>query len=178
MKRIIALALILMMILCAVCALAETTEKYDFGTLNVGRAFKIQSRIPEGYTYLPVTRSELNISGFLDGGPDRPVVDISIAYSEDYEGIERFNDVDESVVEEVRNSFREMDEGLTFEDLETDYGTRLLKVTGTDFVVIYTVYKNYELEFRLFGDNLTDADVQKMVDFISDMDFVPIDPAA
>ena len=68
-----------------------------------------------------------------------------------------------------------LDEDVVFEDLETAYGTRLLKVSGSGFVDIYTIYKSYELEFVMTGDALTDADVKMLVDFISDMDFVAVD---
>ena len=78
-------------------------------------------------------------------------------------------------VEEIRQSFLEVDEEVVFEDLETAYGTRLLKVAGNGFVDIYTIYKSYELEFVMTGDELTDADVQMLVDFISDMDFVAVE---
>ena len=79
-------------------------------------------------------------------------------------------------IEEIRESFRNMDD-VAFEDLETAYGTRLLKVTqaNRNFADIYTIYKSYELEFVMTGDALTDADVQMLVDFISDMDFVPVE---
>ena len=110
--------------------------------------------------------------GILSAGEGRPAMTVSIAYNEEYAGVERFNDVDDATVEEIRDSFREAGEDLTFEDLETAYGTRLLKVTGDGFVDIYTIYKGYELEFVLTGAALTDADVQMLVDFISDMDFV------
>ena len=175
MKRITALALGLIMILCAVCAFAEETGKTEIGTLKVGEAFSIQSRMPEGYTYMPVTATELNMVGILSAGKGKPVVTVSIAYNEEYAETERFNDVDEGVVEEIRESFREADEEVTFEDLETAYGTRLLKVAGDGFVDIYTIYKSYELEFVMTGDALTDTDVQMLVDFISDMDFVTVE---
>ena len=172
MKRITALALSLIMILCAICAFAEETGKTEIGTLKVGEAFSIRSRMPEGYTYMPVTTTELNMVGILSAGESKPVVTVSIAYNEEYAETERFNDVDETIVEEIRESFREADEEVTFQDLETAYGTRLLKVTGDGFVDIYTIYKGYELEFVMTGEALTDADVQMLVDFISDMDFV------
>ena len=174
MKRITALALSLIMILCAVCAFAEVTGKTEIGTLRVGQAFSIRSRMPEGYTYMPVAATGLNMVGILSAGEGKPFVTISIAYNEEYAETERFNDVDEAVVEEIRDSFREEDEEVTFEDRETTYGTRLLKVTGDGFVDIYTIYKGYELEFVLTGSALTDADVQMLVDFISDMDFVAV----
>ena len=175
MKRITALALSLIMILSAVCAFAEATEKTEIGTLKVGDAFSIQSRMPEGYTYMPVTATELNMVGILSAGAGKPAVTISIAYNEEYAETERFNDVDEAVVEEIRSSFLEADSEASFEDLETAYGTRLLKVAGDGFVDIYTIYKGYELEFVMTGDALTDADVQMLVDFISDMDFVAVE---
>lgn len=175
MKKITALALSLIIILCAVCAFAEDADKTEMGILNVGKAFRIQSTMPEGYTYLPVSSTDLNMFGLLSAGDGRPSVTVSIAYNEEYADVERFNDVDEAVVEEIRDSFREVDEGLVFEDLSTAYGTRLLKVTGTNFVDIYTIYKSYELEFVMTGGARTDADVQMLVDFISDMDFVAVE---
>ena len=174
MKKILALALSLIMILCASCVFAEAA-KTEMGILNVGKAFRIQSTMPEGYAYIPETSTDLNMIGTLSAGEDKPSVSVSIAYNEEYADVERFNDVDEAVVEEIRDSFREADEGLVFEDLETAYGTRLLKITGNGFVDIYTIYKSYELEFEMTGSTLTDADVQMLVDFISDMDFVAVE---
>ena len=175
MKKITALALSLIMILCAVCALAEDTGKTEIGTLKVGEAFSIRSRLPEGYAYMPVTATELNIVGILSAGEGKPAVTVSIAYNEEYAETERFNDVDEATVEEIRDSFREADEEVTFEDMETAHGTRLLKVTGDGFVDIYTIYKSYELEFVMTGEGMTEADVQMLVDFISDMDFAVVE---
>ena len=172
MKKTLALALSLIMILCAACVFAEDAAKTEMGMLNVGKAFRIQSTMPEGYAYIPETSTDLNMIGTLSAGEGKPSVSVSIAYNEEYADVERFNDVAEAVVEEIRDSFREADEGLVFEDLETAYGTRLLKVAGNGFVDIYTIYKSYELEFKMTGDTLTDADVQMLVDFISDMDFV------
>lgn len=174
MKKLITLALSLMLILCAAAALAETAEKTHLGTLKVGEAFAIQSRIPDGYTFNLITSTELNLVGMLSAGENDPTVNVSIAFNEEYFGVERFNDVDEETVEAIKDSFREMDE-VEFEDLETAYGTRLLKVTQADktFVDIYTIYKGYELEFVLTSQNeVQDADIQMLVDFISDMDFV------
>ena len=175
MKKITALALSLIMILCAVCALAEDTGKTEIGTLRVAEAFSIQSKMPEGYRYMPVRTGELNMVGILSAGEGKPSVTISIAYNEEYDGIERFNDVDEATVEEIRESFLDQDEEVTFADMETAYGTRLLKVSGDGFVDIYTVYKGYELEFVMSGSTIEAADVQMLVDFISDMDFVGVE---
>ena len=177
MKKIIALALCLMLALCAVSAVAEeaAAEKTHLGTLEVGEAFRIQGKVPDNYTFSLITSSELNLVGVLAGGEGMPTVTVSIAYSEEYHGIERFNDLDEADVQDIRDSFLAMDD-VTFEDLETAYGTRLLKVTTNNktFADIYTIYKGYELEFVMTAQGeVKDADVQMLVDFISDMDFVP-----
>ena len=176
MERIIALALGLIMVLCAVNVLAE--EKVELETVSVGQAFSIRSKLPEGYQFMLVENTELNVVGVLNGGKDKPFVTVSIAYNDEYNGVERFNDVDEATVQEIRESFMEMDD-VEFEDLETAYGTRLLKVTTTSdksFVDIYTIYKGFELEFLMyFEGELQDKDVQMLVDFISDMDFVPVE---
>ena len=175
MKKIIALALCLMLVLCAAACPAETEEKAELGTLKVGGAFSIRSRIPEGYTFTLITSDELNLIGLLEGGEGKPLVTVTIGYSEEYADVERFNDVDEATVERIKTGFLEMDD-VAFEDLETAYGTRLLKVTAADksFADIYTIYKGYELEFVIAADgDLQDADVQMLVDFISDMDFIP-----
>lgn len=175
MKKIIALALCLALILCTAASLAETAEKTRLGSLQVGEAFTIQSKVPENYTFSLITSTELNMVGVLSGGEGQPTVYISIAYNEEYDGVERFNDVDEATVQDIRDSFQDMDE-VAFEDLETAYGTRLLKVTQANksFADIYTIYKGYELEFILTAQGeVQDADIQMLVDFISDMDFVP-----
>ena len=175
MKKILMIALSLMMVLSVAAAAGETAE---MTTLNVNKAFTIQSRIPEGYSYQPIADEELYMIGMLIGGAGRPQVTVSIAYNEEYDDVERFNDVDEAIVELIKDSFLEMDDGVVFEDLETAYGTRLLKATDAekDFVDIYTIYKSYELEFVLTpgAEPLSDADVQMLVDFISDMEFVPV----
>ena len=178
MKKIIVLALSLMLILCAAAVLAEgNAEKATLGSLKVGEAFTIKSRIPEGYKFSEITSSELYLVGILEGGEDKPTVTVSIAYNEEYADVERFNDVDEATVQEIRDSFRVMDD-VAFEDLETAFGTRLLKVTQANksFVDIYTIYKGYELEFVMTAQGeVQDADIQMLVDFISDMDFEPVE---
>ena len=178
MRKIIALALCLALLLCAAAVQADETEaKTRLGTLKVGEEFTIRSKVPENYIFSLVTSTELNLVGILTGGAGQPIITVSIAYNEDYAGVERFNDVDEATVEEIRESFMDMDE-VVFEDLETAYGTRLLKVTQVNrsFADIYTIYKGYELEFVMAAQGeATDADMQMLVDFISSMDFIPVE---
>ena len=184
MKKIIALVLSLVMILCAFGALAEaeTAEKTEMGILDVNGMFKIQSKMPDGYRYEPVFATDLSMVGILRAEEGKPTVMISIAYNEEYAEIERFNDLDEAAVEEIKESFREPEiEEPVFEDMETAFGTRLLKVTDPSFVDIYTIYKGYEMEFVMATDTdegISEEDVKMLVDFISDMDFVAVEKTA
>ena len=181
MKKLLILALSLALILCSVSALAETAEKEDLGnlgTLNVNGVYAIKSRIPEGYTYELYSSDELGLIAFLRSEDNSLLVCISIAYNEEYADVERLNDVDELDYSLIKESFEEMDD-VTFDEKETGYGTKLLVVTDASkrFVDIYTIYKGYEHEFVLVRDNgeseVTDADVQMLVDFITDIDFIP-----
>ena len=171
MKRIIALALSLMLVLGVSAGLAD--EKTELGSVE---AFSIRSIIPEGYTFSLITSNGLNLVGILSGEEGKPTVTVSIAFSEEYAGVERFNDVDEQTVQEIKDSFLSMDD-VVFEDLETAYGTRLLKVTQANrsFADIYSIYKGYETEFVIAAQGeVTDGDIQMLVQFISDMDFVAV----
>ena len=175
MKKIIALALSLMLILCAAAAFAdETAEKTELGSVE---SFSIQSIIPEGYTFSLIASNGQSLVGILTGGEGRPTITVSIAFAEEYAEVERFNDVDEATVQEIKDSFMDMDD-VVFEDLETAYGTRLLKVIQADkaFADIYSIYKGYETEFVVTAQGeVTDEDIQMLVKFISDMDFVAIE---
>ena len=180
MKKMLMLLLSLMLVLCSVSALAEAAEKDalgQVGKLDVNGAFAIQSRIPEGFTYTSIDADELGLTSMLTSEDGNLIVTISIQYNDEYAEIERLNDVDEEGIAIIKNTFEEMDD-VTFEDLETAYGTKLLKVTevyeGTDFVDIYTIYKGYELEFVMvkIDGEVTEDDVKMLVDFISDMDFI------
>ena len=172
MKRIIALALSLMLILGVSAGLAD--EKTELGSVE---AFSIRSIIPEGYTYNLITSNGLNLVGILTGEEGKPTITFSIAYNEEYTGVERFNDVDEETVQEIKDSFLNMDD-VVFEDLETAYGTRLLKVTQANrsFADIYSIYREYETEFVITAQSeVTDEDIQMLLQFISDMDFVAVE---
>ena len=79
----------------------------------------------------------------------------------------------------IKNSFSEEYEGLTFETKETAFGTQLLVVTapsGQD-AYVYTIYKGHEIEIHVFPgeeqDALTGEDIDRMITFLSDMEFVP-----
>lgn len=187
MKKVVAIILSLAMLLsCAACfaeaaeaaEVAEVAEKEELGTVNVNGVFKIQGRIPEGYRLSFLNQNPMYIRcKLISESKEKPGVELTIAYAEDWADTERLNDVSEADLLEIEESFREEDE-VNIEYRTTAYGTKVMVVTEaleeTDFVAVYTIYKGYELEFVMTpGSNpLTEENTQMLVDFISEMDFV------
>ena len=188
MKKIIALMLGLTLLFgCA--ALAENSEKENMGTLNVNGEFKIQGKIPEGYKLSILDANSTNIFALISTEEaDKPQMTLSIAFNDLFTGEDgvamRLNDVDDQGIEEIKASFREQITDAAFEDAETALGTRLLVVKGhvdenSSVVVFYSVYQSYEIELVTTmgldgGDvDLTEEQVQTIIDFLTNLDFVP-----
>ena len=188
MKKIIALLLGLTLLLgCA--ALAEDAGKETLGTLNVNGAFQIKGQIPEGYRLSILDADNTNIHALISREEaDKPQMTLSIAFNDLFTGEDgtamRLNDVDAEGIEAIKASFLEQIPDAAFEDAETALGTRLLVVKGhvdenSSVVVIYSVYASYEIELvAVMGMNAGDVDltedqVQTIIDFLTNLDFVP-----
>ncbi len=185
MKKTIALILCLALLLCA-GALAETAGKESLGTLNVNGAFDIRCRLPEGYrmTILGSDSAVISALVFSDDGT-KPTITLTIAFNESYTEngtAMRLNDVPEDVLALIRESFLENAPGAVIEERETAFGTKLLVVKGflgaMNFVDFYSIYQSYEVEVLVTAGQeaedktLTEEQIQMIVDFLSDMDFV------
>lgn len=193
MKKIFAIILCLALLLSCT-ALAETAEKESMGTVKVEEAFNIKCKMPEGYT-LQLDEGlgdETHIvASAVSADESKPVVRVIIAYNDEYTTFNeetkektamRLNDVDEETLESIKESFitdGEMTD-VTYEETETAYGTKLLVVKGLfmgeETVIVYTIYKSYEIEIAVEAaksaeGDLTDEQVKMITDFLSDMDF-------
>lgn len=181
MKKIIAVLLSLALLLSCAAVFAETAEeKEEFGMVNVNGAFILKGKLPDGYRLMIMSQDATKLIGLLHSDdPIKPRVTISIAFNEEYADVERMNDLEESVVDEIKASFSDEDE-VKFEDRETAYGTRVLITTETgedniDFADFYSIYKGYEIEFVLTPGSdgtITEEQIQMLIDFASDLDFV------
>ena len=182
MKKLIALVLCFAMLLACTAALAET-EKESMGTLKVNKAFDIRySALPDGYTVSIYEQNDMhiiaNIATDNDALPDMGLV---IAFSDQWADVERLNDLSDEDLQVIRDSFIAEYEDVTFETMETSFGTRLLTVMGpgNQDAVIFTIYRGHEIEMHLIPgpaqDALSDADLDRVVAFLSDMDFVPVE---
>ena len=161
-------------------AVDETTR---IGTLNVNGEFMIQGKIPEGYQLRVISSQKSKIIAVLEAEDmQRPQMMLTISFDEMYANVDRMNDLTAEEMETLKQSFTDLNE-VAFSEAQTTAGTKLLvaRETGNDedFVSILSVYKGYSVEFVLSpnpsaaNQTLTDEQVQKGIDFLSNLDFIP-----
>jgi len=182
MKKIIALALSLMMLLGCVSALAETAEKE---TLTMMGAFTIKyNKLPDYYKMTVVENTEMDYRAIINPSEaGKPVLELLISFSDEWNGVNTWADATEDDVAAVKQDFydvTEQDDGdITFEDAKTGLGTPVLVAKAADgsFGAIYTIYMSHEIEVDIFpgtgAEAVTDEDVNTVLAFLTDIDFVP-----
>lgn len=188
MKKIIALALSLMMLLGCVSAVAETAEKQ---TITMMDAFTVTyDKLPEGYTMNVQADTPMGFAAVIvSEDATKPQIVLSMAFSDAWYGVNSLTDATEDDIAAVKQDFydvTEMNDGdITFEDAQTGLGTPLLIAKGANgaFAAVYTIYMSHEIEVDIFPgsqatDGVTDEDVARMVQFLTDVEFTPIAPAA
>ena len=157
-------------------------EKQQLGRLNVNGAFTLQCRLPDGYKMQTINAMGSKIFATITPeDTQKPVLSLTIAFNELYSDVPRLNDLGEEDLKLLEETFTEMND-VEIGYRETAYGTKLLvaRETGddTDFVDILTVYRGYFIEFLMTpnpdaaNQELTEAQIQMCVDFLSDLDFV------
>lgn len=158
-------------------------EETQIGTLDVNGKFLIQGKLPDGYKLdiISAQKSKI-IATLLSSEAGKPQMMLTIAFNDTYSDVERLNDLSAEEVETLKTSYTDMNE-VTFSEAQTASGTKLLvaRETGSDedFVSILTLYKGYSIEFVLYPNadaaapELTDAQVQAAIDFLSNLDFIP-----
>ena len=185
MKKIIALALSLMLLLGCVSAMAETAEKRSITILG---AFTIEyDTIPDGYQLSrPTVNSEMEYRALIQSPEaDKPNMELVVAFSDDWTDVKSLADATEEDIAAVEESFYEyleFDYGdLSFEEGQTGDGTKLLIVKSVDgdFGAVYTVYMGHEIEIDIYPmgeeDKVTDELLGKLVDFLTNMKFTPLE---
>ncbi len=178
MKKLLAIALCLAMLLGCTAALAE--EKEVLGEINVNGSFTLKCALPEGYAVKDITSdgSGVLLANISSEDETRPYFILSVAFDELMAEVDRLNDLDENALAMIEDTFR-IEDTVEITYTETAYGTKLMMVKevseGVEFVDFYTIYKGYGIEFVLITaspDGLTDADIDMAVKFLSDLDFV------
>jgi len=182
MKRIIALVLGLLMLLGCTAVLAEE-ETNSIGVLKVENAFDITyNPLPDDYTLSIYIQNDMTIMANIKSTQAAlPRMGLVIAFSDEWADTERLNDVSEEDLNAIKDSFCAEYATPEFDIKETAYGTKLLTVMAPSKLdaYVYTIYKGHEIEIHLFpGEEqaeLTDADIDRVVAFLSDMQFVPVE---
>lgn len=159
----------------------DTTE--NLGKLSVNGEFTLQAKIPEGYRLQIISAQKTRIiANLISDDPARPQMMLTVAYDDTFADVEKMNDMSDEDIEVLKKSFTDLND-IEFSDAQTGEGTRLLiaKEVGEDedYVSIVSLYKGYFVEFVLTPNpqaadqTLTDDQIQKCIDFLTDLQFVP-----
>ncbi len=183
MKKIIAAALSMILLLSCCAALAETAEKTQLGTISMNGEFKLECNLPEDYRLMITKKNDLFLSAVLSSpDPTKPMMQLIIGYDDLYANVKRMNDLSEDDLKIIAASF--VEDVVEISYTETSHGTLLMVAReiaddDTDFVSFISIYEGYMIEFLVVpGDNateLTDEQIQTCIDFLSDLDFISID---
>lgn len=154
------------------------------GQLTVNGEFDLTCKLPADYKLQVVNaKGEKIVASVLSDDMTKPQMYLSIAYDEMYGEVERMNDMSAEELAVLEESFIEMNQ-VEISYRETGLGTKLLvaRETGsdTDFVDILAIYKGYLVEFNMTpnpkaaSQTLTEEQVQMCIDFLTNVDFNPI----
>ena len=183
MKKTLAVLMCILMAACCAFAAAETASKDDYTVVSVNGAFNIRGVTPEGYTLTDIQNYDSFIwASFYADDAAKPHFDLVISYTEDYAGVERLNDLSEDEMMELVDDDPTMSDEVQI--METGFGTKVLILRSNnlqdDYVCFVTIYKGYEVALNLFPgmdstEPLTDEQISRAMQFLTDLDFVPVD---
>ena len=163
----------------------EGTEK--LGKLNVNGEFDLTCKLPEDYKLQVVNvRGDKIVASLLSEDMTKPQMYLTVAYDETYGDVERMNDMSDEELKILENTFTEMNQvEITYR--ETGYGTKVLVArengNDEDFIDILAIYKGYFIEFNMTPSpnaadkQLTEEQLQMCIDFLTDVDFNPVEKA-
>ena len=184
MKKIFALLLSLML-LCG-AAMAEESGKTVLASVNMNGAFELRCSLPEGYEIEEFSKEDAQQIWVIRGPEDKPLMTLSIAFDEMHADIARLNDLTAEQKAELEATWSEEDL-VTVSYTTTDHGTELMCVQENrdtvDYVDFYTIYNGYDVEFVVISpvaedgtsQGLTEEQIRMAVQFLSDMDFIPLE---
>ena len=147
MKKLIAIALSLVMLFCSAFALAESNDKVTLGTISINGEFTLQCGLPEGYTPVPLVVSQDQIIAKIQSeDPQAPVMMLSIAFDETYSDVDRMNDLSSDDLAILEQTYIVDDPEVEITYGETGLGTLLLiarhQTDTQDFISFLSVYKH------------------------------------
>ncbi len=179
MKKIIALALSLMLLLGCVSALADGEKE----TVTMLGAFSIKyDKLPEGYKLNIVKNTDMEFFADIHSAEaGKPFYVLLMNFSDEWTGVDTLADATEQDMLELKESFYEqleLDDGdITFEDGKTAEGTPILIARGVDgcFAGVYALYKGHEIEVDMYpsddAEAVTEEEINRMIDLVTNIQF-------
>ena len=155
-------------------------EEAQIGRLSINGDFLLKGKIPADYSLQVILDNGSHvIATLLSTDQTKPKMILNVSYNEMYGNVQKLNDLSGEDMAALKATFSGMN-SVAFDERETAAGTKLLMVTETgndaDFVIFYTIYNGYEIEFTLGADRdqaLTDEQIQASIDFLSGLEFIP-----
>ena len=190
MKKITAILLSLMLLLSAAALGEAADEKLTLGTISINGEFTLRCGIPEGYEYTPIYAGQEQVIAMFSSreDPQAPSMMLSVAFDETYSDVDRMNDLDEEALALLEQTYIEDDPEVEITTGETGYGTLLMiakhDTEDMDYLAFLSIYKGYFVEFVLIPSetaedkNLTEDQMRVSIDFLTELDFVPVTAGA
>ena len=185
MKKIISILICLMLAVSCTAALGEENGKVSIGVISINGAFDLQCGVPEGYSIVPLESNGSQVlATLISEDPEKPVMQLSVAFDETYADVERMNDLSDEEFAILEKTFTDLDPTVEISYGDTGLGTRLMIARQSDenqvnYIAFLSIYKGYFVEFVLTPSQtassriLTDEQLMVCIDFLTDMDFVP-----
>lgn len=157
--------------------------KTDLGVIDINGAFSLQCKMADGYSIqLMKSTSDQLIAIVSSPDPNKPILQLSVAYDEAYANVERMNDLDEETMAKLEKTFTDVDPTVEITYGDTGLGTRLMIVretdNGVDYLDFLSVYKGYFVECVMVmplaaaDRELKQEQIDMCIDFLTELDFV------
>ena len=168
-------------LLCALLLLTVSCASADGTVVEFHDKILLNGALPEGCSYSQISLDENMLFGNISSGdPAAPYYEICINLSDNtgYIEAESPKDLGTEELNLIKQRFED-ESNVTFDMLVTASGDNLLvvrEITG-QFLDFYTVCLGYEIDLTLLhkdGKALTDAEINSFLEFIRNMDIVPV----
>lgn len=176
MKKILAIALALAMLLTMGLACAEGAEKTR---IPYDTALSFDVACPAGYTMTTDRLDAYLLLDFIPEDESQPELVLLLCPDEEYGDLARLNDLSEEDLAAYAASLCEGYNAPTWEVVETASGTKLILINEAesemDYAEMITVYKGYAIDlYAGAAENaeITEADTAMMQQFLSELDFI------
>ena len=184
MKKIIILALSLMLLLGCTFSGAETVEQSKLTMLG---GFSVKyPKLPDYYTFTVEENNDMSYQAMIiPKETGKPILLLRMAFNDEWDGVNSLADATQEDMTVLKADFytvTELDYGeIVFEDSQTNTGIPVLIARAADgsFGAIYTIYMSHEIEIDIFPnaglEGVSEENIQTVLAFLNDVEFIPIE---